>query len=162
MTATPDNLAARAVRNAALAELDFHWGQGYDIAVTRDGWVAKRLDNDRSLVAATSAELHALIWADYTGEPWHPGLRPAPIKQAALIGVHPLLPLSVHVQAAALRAAFPHYRVGVLARRDDRPRFEAISRDGRSPCCLISADASEIWRELKTAANTPCGKLDPT
>jgi hypothetical protein len=52
-------------------------------------------------------------------------------------------------QAAALRAAFPQYAVNVLHRRGDRPRFELVSRDGGNPYCLISADAVEIWRELR-------------
>lgn len=58
-------------------------------------------------------------------------------------------PPAVAVQAAALRAAFPAYTVNVIQRRGDQPRFEVISRDGRSPYCLISSDASEIWRELQ-------------
>jgi hypothetical protein len=56
---------------------------------------------------------------------------------------------SAHVQAAALRAAFPGYIVNVITRWGDQPRFEAVSRDGGSPYCLISADAREIWRELR-------------
>ena len=32
--------------------------------MTRDGWVPKRLDNGRSLAAASPGELHALITAD--------------------------------------------------------------------------------------------------
>ena len=55
----------------------------------------------------------------------------------------------VHIQAAALREAFPQYVVNVLPRRNERPRFEAVSRDGRNPYCLISTDAEEIWRELR-------------
>ena len=55
---------ARKARAAALDDLDRHWGQAYDLAVTRDGWVAKRLDNGRSLAAASPGELHALITAD--------------------------------------------------------------------------------------------------
>ena len=56
---------------------------------------------------------------------------------------------SAHAQAAALRAAFPGYTINVITRRGDKPRFEAVSRDGGSPYCLISADAREIWRELR-------------
>ena len=55
---------------------------------------------------------------------------------------------SVHVQAAALRVAFPQYVVSVLARRGGKPRFEAVSRGAGSLYCLISDDALEIWREL--------------
>ena len=56
---------------------------------------------------------------------------------------------SAHVQAAALRTAFPGYAVSVLARRGEKPRFELVSRDGGHPYCLISDDAREIWRELR-------------
>ena len=57
---------------------------------------------------------------------------------------------SAHVQAAALRTAFPGYTVSVLARRGEKPRFELVSRDGGDPYCLISEDAHEIWRELRS------------
>ena len=56
---------------------------------------------------------------------------------------------AVHVQVTALRTAFPDYTFNVIRHRDDKPRFEALSRDGGSPYCLISDDASEIWRELR-------------
>ncbi len=56
-----------------------------------------------------------------------------------------------HVQAAALRIAFPRYSVTLLPRRGERPRFEIVSRDGSNPYCLISDDAREIWRELRQA-----------
>ena len=58
-----------ASRAAALDDLSQRWGEAYDIAVTRAGWVAKRLDNGRALVAATPAELHTMIQADYEAEP---------------------------------------------------------------------------------------------
>jgi hypothetical protein len=58
---------------------------------------------------------------------------------------------SVHVQATALRCVSRlhdqcDYRWG------QKPRFEAVSRDGGSPYCLISADAREIWRELTSCS----------
>jgi hypothetical protein len=53
-----------AYRQAELDELDRRWGQDYDLAVTAAGWVAKRLDNGRALVAANPGELHMLIAAD--------------------------------------------------------------------------------------------------
>jgi hypothetical protein len=59
----------RKARVAALDDLDFHWGESYDLAVTRAGWVAKRLDNGRALVAGSPAELGELITADYTAQP---------------------------------------------------------------------------------------------
>ena len=43
MTATAE---VRKARQAALNDLDWHWGGAYDLAVTRAGWVAKRLDNN--------------------------------------------------------------------------------------------------------------------
>jgi hypothetical protein len=56
---------------------------------------------------------------------------------------------AAHVQAAALRAAFPGYTVNVMTRWGDKPRFEVVARDiNASPYCLISDDAREIWREL--------------
>jgi hypothetical protein len=54
------------------------------------------------------------------------------------------------VQAAALRVAFPGYLVNVLRQRGEQPRFEAVSRDGGSPYCLISDDPREIWAELRS------------
>ncbi len=62
----------------------------------------------------------------------------------------PLPPASsTQAEAAALRAAFPGYVVNVITRRGDEPRFEAVSRDGGNPYCLISPDPREIWRELR-------------
>jgi hypothetical protein len=58
-------------------------------------------------------------------------------------------PPTAHDQAAALRAAFPGYTVNVIARRGDKLRYEAVSRDGSSPYCLISTDAREIWHALR-------------
>ena len=51
-------------RQAALNRLDRCWGEDYDLAVTAAGWVAKRLDNGRALVAANPGKLHMLIAAD--------------------------------------------------------------------------------------------------
>jgi hypothetical protein len=45
-------------------------------------------------------------------------------------------------------AAVPGYLVNVITRYGDKPRFEAVSRDGTNPYCLISPDADEIWQEL--------------
>lgn len=61
----------------------------------------------------------------------------------------PAPPAAAHLQAAALRAAFPGYAVNVLRQRGQRPRFELVSRDGGSPYCLISDDPEEIWAELR-------------
>jgi hypothetical protein len=56
-------------RQAELDELDEHWGEDYDLAVTPAGWVAKRLDNGRALVAANPGKLHMLIAADSGASP---------------------------------------------------------------------------------------------
>jgi len=37
----------------------------------------------------------------------------------------------------------------LIRNRDEKPRFEAVSRDGGDPYCLISEDVREIWRELR-------------
>jgi hypothetical protein len=69
--------SAQAVRNAALRDLDFHWGEAYTIAVGGDGWVARRLDDGRPLVAGSPEELRALIMADYSAQPVPRDLRPS-------------------------------------------------------------------------------------
>jgi hypothetical protein len=53
----------------ALDQLSWNWGEVYDLAVTRSGWVAKRLDNGRALVASEPNGLRELIIADYAAEP---------------------------------------------------------------------------------------------
>ena len=58
-----------AYRRAELDELDEHWGEDYDLAVTSAGWVAKRLDNGRALVAANPGKLQTLIAADSEASP---------------------------------------------------------------------------------------------
>jgi hypothetical protein len=54
-----------AYQQAELDRLDRLWGEDYDLAVTSAGWVAKRLDNGRALVAANPGKLHTLIAADH-------------------------------------------------------------------------------------------------
>jgi hypothetical protein len=57
---------------------------------------------------------------------------------------------AAHVQAAALRGAFPGYVVNLIRGRGEKPRFEVVSRDTSTGLyCLISTDAREIWRELR-------------
>ena len=56
------------------------------------------------------------------------------------------------VQLTALRIAFPTYVFNVIGGAG-APRYEAVSRDGGDPYCLISADAREIWRELRQSAS---------
>lgn len=55
------------------------------------------------------------------------------------------------VQAQALQAAFPRYRVNTII-KGGRVLFEAVSVDCGNPYCLISSDAKELWHELKAAA----------
>jgi hypothetical protein len=55
------------------------------------------------------------------------------------------------VQAQALQAAFPRYRVNTII-KSGRVLFEAVSMDCGNPYCLISSDAKELWHELKAAA----------
>ena len=52
-------------------------------------------------------------------------------------------------RATTVPAHFPGYTVNVITRWGEKPRFEAVSRDGGSPYALISSDAREIWRELR-------------
>jgi hypothetical protein len=54
--------------------------------------------------------------------------------------------------AGSARPFGKHYAINVLKCRGEKPLFEAVSRDGGNPYWLISADAREIWAELKTAA----------
>lgn len=61
------------------------------------------------------------------------------------------IPPGARMQLAALRAAFPGYTFNLLY-GDRTPRYEALSKTGGDPYCLISTDAREIWRELKAAA----------
>jgi hypothetical protein len=61
-------------------------------------------------------------------------------------------PPSAQIQVAALRVAFPGYSFNVIWSRGEKPLFEAVSRNGGDPYCLISSDAREIWRELRNAA----------
>jgi hypothetical protein len=45
------------------------YGEAYDLAVTRAGWIAKRLDNDRALVADSPEKLRQKIEADVWASP---------------------------------------------------------------------------------------------
>jgi len=56
---------------------------------------------------------------------------------------------AAHVQVTALRTAFPDYTFNLIRHRDNKVRFEALSRDGGDPYCLISDDATEIWQALR-------------
>ena len=56
---------------------------------------------------------------------------------------------AAHVQVSALRTAFPGYTFNLLRHWGEKPRIEALSRDGGSPYCLISDDAT---RDMARAA----------
>lgn len=56
-------------RRTALDDFSWHWGEAYDLTVTRYGWVAKRLDNNRALLAGGPDGLRELIRADYAAHP---------------------------------------------------------------------------------------------
>ena len=60
---------------------------------------------------------------------------------------------SPHIQAAALRAAFPGYVVNVLARQGEKPRFELVSRDGGSPYCRIMNGGSPVVPAARSPAS---------
>ena len=137
MTATRD----------ALADLQWHWGQAYEITTSEQQWVAERRDNRRILIASGPDGLRELIITDYTAQPVTRDRAPGGVMTG------PLIPSgsAAYVQAAALRTAFPHYVVNVAARRGGKPRFEVVSRNGGNPYCLISDDAHEIWQELRAA-----------
>jgi hypothetical protein len=53
--------------------------------------------------------------------------------------------------AATLSREFPGYAVTVRRDPGRQPRYQLVSRDGRSPTCVISPDAQEIWNELNGA-----------
>jgi hypothetical protein len=78
------------------------------------------------------------------------GPRPPPGRHPVCVVIGGPVPptRAAHVQAAALRAAFPQYAANVITRWDNKPRFEVVSRDGGDPYCLISDDAREIWHAL--------------
>jgi hypothetical protein len=60
---------AKAARDAALRDLDSRHGEAYDLAVTRAGWIAERLDNYCALVADSPEELRQKIEADVWASP---------------------------------------------------------------------------------------------
>ena len=120
----------------ALADLQWNWGEAYLITGMGGQWLAQRQDDERTLSASGPEELRKLMIEDYAAQP---------VSRDDL----PVTGPSAHAQAAELTAAFPQYVVNVLPRRNAKPRFEAVSRDGGSLYCLISDDAREIWRELR-------------
>lgn len=123
----------------ALDALQWNWDEAYAITAAAGHWLAQRRDNGRTLTASSPAGLREMIIEDYAAEP---------VAGYMTGGLVPSAP-SALVEADALRAAFPGYIVNVITRLGEKLRFEVISRDGASPCALISSDAQEIWRELR-------------
>jgi hypothetical protein len=61
-------------------------------------------------------------------------------------------PPAAKVQLEALQSAFPAYSVSLIVPAPgEKPRYEAVSRTGGTPYCLVSTDAREIWDELRQA-----------
>jgi hypothetical protein len=56
--------------------------------------------------------------------------------------------ISLHLQAEALRRAFPAWSIAVQPRPGDRARVEAVNPHGGGLYALISTDPAELWREL--------------
>jgi len=53
-----------------LEELEFHWGDAYEVAVADGMWTARRRDGKDGTLAGTGPEgLRRLIVADYTADP---------------------------------------------------------------------------------------------
>ena len=135
---------AQAQARDALADLQWHWGEAY-LITGMGGQLAgpaprRRADAHRRRPGRTAQ----LIIEDYTA-------RPVAVPRGGTMTGWPMpLAPSAQAQAAELpprsRATWsPCCRAGTT-----KPRFEAVSRDGGSPYCLISDDAREIWRELRS------------
>lgn len=56
-------------RTAALNDLSFYWGDVYDFVFSRAKWVARTLDDGRTLLADNPEELRQLVEADYEAHP---------------------------------------------------------------------------------------------
>jgi hypothetical protein len=125
-----------------LEELRWNWDAAYKITTGGGHYLAQRRDDGRLLTAGGPKELRELIVEDYATEP----VREAAPLAAAWPGQ---IDSYAYLQGAVLASCFPSYSVSVLPHRDGRPRFQAVSRDGGDPWCLISADASEVWDELR-------------
>jgi hypothetical protein len=63
-------------------------------------------------------------------------------------GCRPAAPPDMLAELARLQAALPGYDVTITSHAPGY-RFEAIRRrNGPGPCCLISSDPADLWREL--------------
>ena len=54
---------------AALCDLQWHWGEAYQITRADGTWLARRRDNGRLPIAQSAHEQRDLIVADYTAPP---------------------------------------------------------------------------------------------
>jgi hypothetical protein len=59
----------RHPRDRAISDLEFHWGEAYEITEALGVWRAVRHDDQRALIATDPEELRALIITDYTARP---------------------------------------------------------------------------------------------
>jgi hypothetical protein len=57
--------------------------------------------------------------------------------------------LRMHMQAEALRRAFPGWPIAVQAWSGNRLRIEAVNQGGGDLYALVSSDPREIWAELR-------------
>jgi hypothetical protein len=57
--------------------------------------------------------------------------------------------LRMHMQAEALRHAFPGWAIAVQAWSGNRLRIEAVNRGDGGLYALVSSDPREIWAELR-------------
>ncbi len=58
-----------AAEAGQLEELEFPWGDAYNVAVTGGMWTARRRDGKGTLADPLPKGLHALIVADYHSDP---------------------------------------------------------------------------------------------
>ena len=59
----------RSPRVGALNDLEFHWGDAYEISEGSGVWRAARMDGRGTLIATSSEELRLEIIRDYSARP---------------------------------------------------------------------------------------------
>jgi hypothetical protein len=126
-----------------LDEFRWNWDRAYKIVAAGGHCLAQRRDDGRTLTVDSPEALRELVIQDYEAEPVSCDAAPLVVAWPGSLDSYSYL------KAAVLQSCFPSYAVSVLSHRDGRPRFQVISRDGSSPYCMISDDASEVWDELR-------------
>ncbi len=58
-----------AAEDGQLEELEFHWGDAYEVAVADGMWTARRRDGKGTLADPLPEGLHAKVAADYGADP---------------------------------------------------------------------------------------------